>query len=295
MRVWIAGLVLCVSFVQTSAAEIRMLTDFRHSLYYSSYGDVSEIGFATGLIELQPGELGRHLHSSVKQFGFAEPVWIIGYKAEIRDANSQSPRENYLCHTFFVNRIMRQGAEDELNGIYSDAFTTELRMPEGFGIRMPANEPVYWVPAFNNRSRELVQVRMLITMTLIREKDLMKPLTRLYANLRSVSSPDLFLVAPGRDERSVTFQSPADGRIHVLGTHLHPYGVSVELYNLTRQEQVWIGKRKGGPASAMEVYTSRTGYPIRAAETYRIAAVYDNVTRKTIDAMAGLFMFYSRE
>jgi hypothetical protein len=49
---------------------------------------------------------------------------------------------------------------------------------------------------------------------------------------------------------------------------------------------------KGHPR---EVYSSAEGYPVRAGEVYRVTAVYQNPTKAPIDAMAGLFLFYSRQ
>ena len=53
--------------------------------------------------------------------------------------------------------------------------------------------------------------------------------------------------------------------------------------------------RKGDPSGEMEVYSNSGGYPVRAGETYKITAVYDNPDADKIDAMAGLFMLYSRD
>jgi hypothetical protein len=66
------------------------------------------------------------------------------------------------------------------------------------------------------------------------------------------------------------------------------------LYNVSRQQQVWKGTRKNAPDGEMQVYSSPQGYPVRAGATYRITAVYENPTADKIDAMAGLFMLYSR-
>ena len=134
-----------------------------------------------------------------------------------------------------------------------------------------------------------------IDITVIRGKDLKKPLTPLYGSLRSVQVPHLFFVPPGRDERQTTFEASFNGKIHFLGTHVHPHGVSIELYNVSRREQVWKGTRKTDGSGAMQVYSSAVGYPVHAGETYRITAVYENPTPDKIDAMAGLFMLYSRD
>jgi hypothetical protein len=153
------------------------------------------------------------------------------------------------------------------------------------------------MPMFNNRDEQPARVAMNTVLVLIRGKDLKRPLTPLYSTLRSVEVPHLFFVPPGRHEKTTTFEWPFDGQIHFLGTHMHPHGVSIELFNVSRRERVWKGSRtldSQGRMVGMEVYSSGEGYPVRAGETYRVTAVYDNPTRGPIDAMAGLFMLYSR-
>jgi hypothetical protein len=98
--------------------------------------------------------------------------------------------------------------------------------------------------------------------------------------------------------QEATIELPFNGRIHFLGAHIHPHGESVELHNLTRHERVWKGKKKTdskGEMVGMDVYSSREGYPVRAGEKYRITSAYDNPTDHWIDAMAGLFIFFSKE
>ena len=71
--------------------------------------------------------------------------------------------------------------------------------------------------------------------------------------------------------------------------------MSEALSALRAGEQVWKSVRTGGPYGPMGVFSSVEGSPIRSGDVYRITAVYDNPTRSRIDAMAGLFMLYSRQ
>jgi hypothetical protein len=279
-------------------AQAEVLTDFRPSPLASSHGVVSQVEFSTGLVELEPGSLAMHLPQAMRNLSFAEPVWLVAYKTYILDPGGRPPRENYLCHTFFGDQRVMQSEDQELLGLYSDAFTPEVRLPEGFGVPVAAREPVHWMPMFNNRGLEAAWVRMKVELSVIREKDLARPLKPLYAALRSVALPHLYFVPPGGDARSVTFELPFDGAIHFLGTHMHPHGVSIELFNVSRGESVWKGTRKvnaAGEMTGMETYSSTAGYPVRAGETYRVTAVYENPASGPIDAMAGLYILYSRE
>ena len=275
------------------AAEV--LTDFRPSAIQSPHGPTTQVEFATRLVELESGALAHHVHAAMKDFRFGEKVWVLAYQTSIVDPKGKEPKENYLCHTFFSDQRVDQHQENELKGIYSDAFTPEVKLPEGYGLPLGPEDSLHWMPMFNNRGELAVRVAMKVVLTVIRDRDLRKPLQPLYASLRSVQVPHLFFVPPGHDERQVSFELPFNGRIHFLGTHIHPYGVSIELYNASRKERVWIGTRQGGPYSAMTTYSSTEGYAVLAGESYRINAVYDNPSQNKIDAMAGLFMLYSRD
>jgi hypothetical protein len=82
-----------------------------------------------------------------------------------------------------------------------------------------------------------------------------------------------------------------------MGTHIHPYGVSVELYDVTNARIVWRSTRKldnAGQMIGMDTFDSEAGYAVKAGDIFRVTAVYDNATSAPIDAMAGLFISYSR-
>jgi hypothetical protein len=58
-------------------------------------------------------------------------------------------------------------------------------------------------------------------------------------------------VEPGRHEFQKSFQAPFNGRIHFIGTHIHPHGVSIELYDDTNARLIWRSKRKLDPTGQM--------------------------------------------
>src|SRR5260370_19812799 len=176
---------VCVLYGSCAAAPPELLTGFRPSAIHSDSGLASEVHFSTGLVELEPGALAHHLPQAMKTFWFAEPVWVIGYKTELLDSHGKSPGENYLCHTFFSDQRVDQREDNELKGIYSDAFTPEVRLPDGFGIQLLENELLHWMPMFNNRRASPARVEMKVVITLIRAKDLQQPLRPLSARFRT--------------------------------------------------------------------------------------------------------------
>jgi hypothetical protein len=208
-----------------------------------------------------------------------------------------SPLEIYLCHIFFGDRMPRQGDESLLKSLHSDAFTREVRFPDGLGTPMEAGEQIHWMPMFNNRTSRQVDVRMTFRVWFIRESERLKPIRALYGTVRSVENPDLY-VPPGRHAKTTAITLPFPGRIHFIGTHVHPYVESVELADTSIGQTVWKGLPQLGPQGeirAMQTYSSSGGIPIRPNNRYAITATYNNTTRHWVDAMAGLFVFFTRD
>lgn len=262
----------------------------------SPFGPVSEVRFRTDYTELGGGVLTFHRPGKAIKLSFDEPIWIIGYETEIFTEDGQRPEENYICHTFLADRPVSQRANQALRGVYSDHYNPTIRFPEGLGIRIDANEPLELMEMFNNRGEEATVVSMHYTLTVIRERDLKQPLRPLYSMMRSVAIPHLYFVMPGRHSRNHMINFEASGRIHFMGPHIHPYGESVELYNVTRDELVWKGDTTAGPDGELhsaEVFSSGSGYPVDAGDLYRLTVTYNNTTDKDIDAMGGLFIFYT--
>lgn len=285
---------LVLATITAKAADL--LDDFHPSHIESAYGTVDSVEFETKLIILEPGALAYHSNRTVQQLRFAEVVWIIGFKTVVLDAQGAVPPENYLCHTFFGDQRVDQ-QHREMRAVYTEPATPEVHLPEGFGVRLTPDDDIHWTPMFVNRGQDVARVRMKVELQVIRERNLKRPLRALYSTLRSVQVPHLFFVPPGRHLQQSEFRFPDDRTIHFMGPHLHPHGTSVELFNVSRQELVWKGTRikdQEGRVVGTERYSSIEGYTVRAGETFRLTSVYDNPTDHPIDAMAGLFIFYSK-
>lgn len=295
-RLFLAVVLACLSIYSHSAGAVEILSEFQPSARHSNYGKVVQFEFSTGVFTLDSKVLGYMQPGTAREFRVNEPVWVIGYKTEMYNSLGKPPAQNYTCHTFVSDQPVMQGLNQRINALYSDGFTRKIVFPEGFGVLLKPDEDLHWLPLFNNRADSSVEVEMKVKITLIREKDLKKPLRRLYATLRSVQLPHLFFVPPGRHEQNTIFEFPFDGRIHFIATHIHPHGTSMELYDVGRHKRVWKGNRRidsvAGTA-AMEVYSDSQGYSVQAGESYQITSVYENPMDHKIDGMAALFMFYS--
>ena len=292
-----SGLCLFVLMVwAASAPAADVLTDFRPSPRKSLYGAVSVVSFSTNEVVLKAGALAYHPPGSVRELRLSEPVWVIGYRTEILDAQGKPPADNYQCHTFLSDEWVQARQDQHVTGIFSDAYTQEVLLPEGFGLRFAPGKPLRWMTMFNNRQDTEANVSMRVWITLIRDKDLEKPLRPLRSTTRSVKVPPLFWVPPGRHSFETTVDLDFSGTIHLIGAHVHPHAESMELFNVTRDEPVWKGltsRNAEGEQVSMGVYSSTKGYAVRTGETYRIVSTYNNPTSEYADAMAGMFIFYA--
>jgi hypothetical protein len=280
------------------ASAQDVLSEYVPSTAASPYGVLSVVRLSTGFVELAPKILVYAPPGVMRDVHFSENVWVLGYQTTVVDESGRSPKENYVCHTLFGDQRVVQRQDQRMRALYSDGFTRGFRLPDGFAVPFSVRDRVHFMPMFNNRTSQTQRVRMDVELLVIREKDLRKPLTPLYSTLRSVSIPHLYFVSPKRHQQEITFQAPFNGRVHFVGSHLHPYAESIELFDVSRSRPVWRGRPLGsaGPGeNSMETYSSAEGYAVRAGDTFRISTVYNNPTSEKIDAMAAVFLFYSAD
>ncbi|HYT03804.1 MAG TPA: hypothetical protein VEM13_02835 [Gemmatimonadales bacterium] len=118
---------------------------------------------------------------------------------------------------------------------------------------------------------------------------------------RPPSGSKAFDLPPGRTVRSWEGSPAISGTILGLGGHLHDYGTTLELADVTTGQVLWRGKPiTDGPRIlafplARFYNWHRLGLHIVASHRYRLTAVYDNPTGRLIPdggmgAVAGLFV-----
>lgn len=282
--------------VARSIGAVEVLSDFHPTAEETPHGPVRMIQFATNVVDLGPQVLAYYPPGSIREVEFSETVWVVGYETEIVGPDGEPPPANYQCHSFLSDVWVEARQDQELSGIFSDAYTQTVRLPTGFGLRFPANKPVRWITMFNNREDTAARISMRVVVYVIREREITNPLRQLRSTTRSVKIPPLFWVPPGLHSFETQFRMPSSGTIHFMGSHVHPYAKSMEVFNVSRRERVWQGSthhNAKGEQISMDTFASSAGYRVASTETLKIISVYDNPTDGYIDAMAGMFIFYS--
>ena len=87
-------------------------------------------------------------------------------------------------------------------------------------------------------------------------------------------------------------------RAEKKGTHVHPYGVSIELISLTRGEPVWkaVGITDAdGNLVNMPVYGSIEGYPVDAGDRFKLVVVYETQRRNRLTPWPACSYFTPRK
>lgn len=261
-----------------------------------SYGLVETVVHTYGPFDLRASALQQM--PPRMEVVFPEDLWLVGYHTKILDAGGKPISREFQCHTFLGTSLPAHHSHDQVVGLFSDGYTEDFALPPGFGIFLKGGQRIYWTPMFNNRQGGAVSASMHLTLDVIRGVNVRRPLVALATTFRTIKVPDLYYVEPGTDVQETTFTLPFAGRIHAMGTHIHPYGVAVEVLPEAGGEPIWKAEGKldaSGRLVAMPQYSNAEGYRVRAGDRFRLRATYRNTTDKPVDAMAGVFLLYAAE
>jgi hypothetical protein len=156
-----------------------------------------------------------------------ELLWVVGYEAAIVDAESKAPTSSeYMCHS---NADLDMARHRQIFGWKKwpnrRLFTlsegqSEVRLPEGVGVPMRADEPLLVTAQVLNHNHvgPPIHVRQRITVRFIRDRALRRPLTPVY---QSSVSTLVHIEGPGGE-----YGTPPDVDAH--DHHMAPEGMAAD-------------------------------------------------------------------
>jgi hypothetical protein len=108
-----------------------------------------------------------------------------------------------------------------------------------------------------------------------------------------------WVVEPGREENHTLITSELglsqDATLHYIGVHLHPYGESLELKDLTTNETIFKSHARNRKGRAglehVDAYSSIEGTRLFKDHEYTLISVYENDSGEMQDAMAIMFLY----
>ncbi len=250
----------------------------------------------TNSYRLGPNRINVHTEPfRVQPFLANERAWVRRWAVAMEYADGTLAPGDLQCHAILSkDRLLQQ--ENLFRGLCTDGFTPTFELPDGFAIPVESNAQWLFQLMFNNRATEEREVRMRIDVDFLPDSERKQRLVPLKCFTEAVLYPQMYWVKPHeRDVKTRTFPSPASGRVHAIGGHIHPYGKHLEL--VRESDGKVLHRATLSDATALEAqrlttYSSKAGFYIREGELLRINAVYENPTDRPIDAMGGFFVFW---
>jgi hypothetical protein len=217
--------------------------------------------------------------------------WLHGYTIELVDDHDR-PLPGALIHhvniiapqkrELFSNIMLRIGA--------AGTETAPLRLPRVVGYRANAGDTVLVSSMLHNESMvEYPTVTLRIRVPYTPASRWLKPFAiyPFYLDVMPPAGTHSFELPAGRSETYWEGKPAMAGRMLGVSGHLHKYGVELRLEDRTAHNVLWVGKPtvdSAGNVTGMPLkkFVYRLGMPIDPTHVYRLTAVYDNPTGKTI-------------
>lgn len=217
--------------------------------------------------------------------------WIVGYHPRLVDAAGQPVPSRLLHHVAFYNTVRPDflcpnkqehifGAGGEMN---------DWPALPGFGYRLHTGDRIRISTMFHNPTATSYPQVWLDVKLDYHSADKGEPLKNVYPAWFDVgqcgnSGYDL---GPGRTLKTGEFKLGFSGRLLGVGGHMHDYGRQLDLFNLTRGEDIAALKAQLDPAGrivSMPVvrFTDRGGYKLNKGDVLRVSSMYENPLHRPI-------------
>ncbi len=289
----------------------------------------------TRVVELGPLKIDGIYHSMEGVFqrvilDTADIGWITAFRTEVVDAATGAPLgDEYFCHSQIQ---LATGARL----MVAASGIPALQLPSGFGIPLQQilgdlEEPWRGVSllgmVLNNHDRDLsvdVNLRFFVDYVAASEPNAAESIRKLYRASVTVLPhrgvtvlagdplapseipPNAhgkighWIVPPGEQviRQQHTKLVPGPTRVHYGVAHMHNYGSSLKLTDVTEGRVLWETRVEYSPdmeraqIARIPVYSSDAGFVMYPDHTYEIESVYDNRTDVPIDAMAVMYLYH---
>lgn len=216
--------------------------------------------------------------------------WFRGFSVELVDEQGRPIPKQLLHH---INLIAPQKRE-----LFSQIMlrlgaagpeTSPIRLPGLIGYRIHQGDTLLVTAMLHNpttteHQQALIRLRMAYTPL----RTWLRPLAvyPFYLDVMPPAGTHAYDLPPGRSEQSWEGRPAVDGRIFGVGGHLHKYGVSLRLFDVTENRILWEAKpgtdADGNVTGMPSKYFLPLGLPLKAGHIYRATAVYENPTGAVI-------------
>ncbi|HEU4453403.1 MAG TPA: hypothetical protein VFR81_10095 [Longimicrobium sp.] len=217
--------------------------------------------------------------------------WLHGFRVEIVDGQGRAVPRRTLHHVNVIAPERRELFSQIMLRVAAAGQETDApTLPRMLGYRVTRGQRLIVTAMMHNptgRAQRGVTLRLRFPYT--PADAWIKPISVLpfYMDVMPPASLHSYDLPAGRSAKSWEARPAVSGRIVAVGGHLHRHGVSLRLEDVTAGKVIWDGKPEvdaQGEVVGMPTkkFIWRFGFPVRADHVYRLTAVYDNPTGRTI-------------
>ena len=222
---------------------------------------------------------------------FPASGWVHGFDVDLIDSTGRALPRELLHH---INLIVPQKRE-LFSGIMlrvgaAGPETDPVKLPRLLGYRVERGDSLLVTTMLHNPTgipQRGVRVRVHLPFTPDNDWPATISIFPFYVDVMPPAGIHAYDLPPGRSVKSWEGSPAVGGRILGVGGHLHEYGVELRFEDVTAGKVLWSatpkvdddGKVVGLPT---KTFFWRLGVKIHPDHVYRLSAVYENPTGKTI-------------
>lgn len=230
--------------------------------------------------------------------------WFGGYVVEVVDREGRAVPRDVIHHVnlmapdraeLFSNIMQRVGAVG--------AETDPVRMPRLFGYPISKGEHIIVIGELHNPTSQAYDgARVVVRMAHIPANARPQPIDiqPFYLDVTPPAELHSYDLPPGRSEQGWEHEARVDGRMLMVGGHLHDHAIELRLEDATNDRVLFttepiLDENDRLIGMPQEKLLLRFGIPVKKGNRYRLVAVYDNPTGQTIvdggmGALGGVFL-----
>jgi hypothetical protein len=296
-----AGVLICAAMLAlaSNVSAQDALLSVRHD------AETQEIIFEIGPLHLEANS-GHDAVTQPKAQVVALPVggYLHGFSTEMIGADGNAIPSVMLHHVNIIAPQRRELFSQIMQRIgAAGSETGPVSVPRFIGIPVSAGDSLLFTAMFHNPTAQSHHNARLRVRMRYSGEDVWHPrwaVQPFYLDVMPPAGLHAYDLPPGKSTRSWQGQPAINGRILALGGHLHKYGIALRLEDLTENKVLFESEpeldEKGNVIGMPKKYLFwRLGIPIKADHVYRLTAVYDNPTGKTLPgggmgALGGVIM-----
>jgi hypothetical protein len=217
--------------------------------------------------------------------------WIIAYHPRLVDGAGQPAPSRLLHHVAFYNTarpdFLCPNKQEHIFGAGSEM--NDWPALAGFGYRVHKGDRIRVSTMFHNPTATSYPETWLEVKVEYRSAAKGEPLKSVYPAWFDVGEcgNSAYDLGPGRTLKMGAFKLGFSGLLLGVGGHMHDFGRQLDLFNVTRGEDIATLKAQLDPSGKIQGmpvvrFTDRSGYKLSKGDMLRVSSIYDNTLGKSI-------------